>query len=263
MASFSSEIRGTITNVTTKGFAFADTSRGNVFIPAHVHLALGKPQKGKKAYFRVKQGDKGLVALEPPPRSTVVWNEWQVGETQVFIPDTRPWSDHTVSFACFECGSSIVEGNDIYRIKQASLWTKDISAVNRSLLKLGAKFYNKYKQTTTQAVLCSGCSKSVGAIYVEPYHDADEDTPFPCLKLYVTGERDGMIYNDLVIDSASRQSAMDAISKLELLHPHADGGGSAAKGPNVRTTQRTFDSKKKEEERMSKIAGRFAQASLY
>ena len=260
MASLISEITGTITNVTTKGFAFADTSRGNVFIPAHVHLALGKPQKRETVSFRVKQGDKGLVALEPPPRSDVAWSEWQIGINQVYIPDTKPWSDHTeISFACFKCGNSVIEGSDIYRIKQAAVWTKDISAVQNETLKLGKKFHNRYKDTTSQAVHCSGCDKSVGAIYMEEYHLADDDTPFPCLKLYVTGERDGMIYNDLVVESSSRQSAVEAISSLDALHSYADGDG-----PNVRTTQRTFDAKKKaEEDRISEMAGRFAQTGLY
>ncbi len=114
----------TITNVHQKAFAFAKTSHGeNVFIPARVHEAIGKPQKGASVKLKVKEGERGLIALMPPLRSERQWKEWQIGPTQVPIPDTVPGSEHyTISFACFKCGATIVDGHNIHRFKQATFY---------------------------------------------------------------------------------------------------------------------------------------------
>lgn len=126
MASLTSEITETIKNVTTKGYAFADTSRGNVFIPAHVHLALGKPQKRETVSFRVKQGDKGLVALEPPPRS----DEWQIGKTKC--------TSQTPNHGAITQFPSLV-------LSAVTVLSKGVTSTESSKLLFGPRIFQQYK----------------------------------------------------------------------------------------------------------------------
>ena len=260
--------RATVTKVVpAKGFAFATTIHGNVFIPPDVHAALGKLTKGAVIDIQVKKGNRGLIALKPRPRTKVLWEEWQIGQNQVSVPDTRPGSEHTVSFACFECGSSIIRGPEIYNIKQAAIWTRDVAAVNRTL-KLGEHFFNEFKKTMSQAAHCINCNKSIGAIYLKPYHLADEK-PFPCLKLNLTSGNDGSIYNDLVISAESRESAELAISKLVSMFPDTSGSTSShlASAESsvrlVRTTRHTFELKEllNDHKKRYEAAERRAQAA--
>jgi hypothetical protein len=178
----------------------------------------------------------------PPPRSLVQWDDWQVGPTQVPIPDTCPGSEHDgISFACFKCGASIVEGHQIHKVKQAAIWTWDASSIGRTI-KLGDQFYNEYKKVLTQAVCCMMCNKSVGAIYRERYYLAEEGTPFPCVKLYlskekIAGDGNDEIHNDLVLRSESRFDAGLAVSRLVRVQ-------GAEEGVQMRTTKHTFELKK-------------------
>jgi cold shock CspA family protein len=263
-----SPTRATVTKVvSSKGFAFATTGHGDVFIPPEVHVHLGKPMKGTEVNIHVKRGNRGLIALKPRPRTKVPWKEWQIGQNQISVPDTRPGSEHTVSFACFECGSIIITGPEIYNIKQSAIWTRDVGVVNRTL-KLGEHFFNKFKKTMSQAALCTNCNKSIGAIYLKPYHLADEK-PFPCLKLNLTSGYDGSVYNDLVLSAESRESAELAISKLASIFPdtcssEASPLGSAESSIRlIRTTRHTFELKEllNDHKKKYEAAERRAQAA--
>jgi hypothetical protein len=221
----------TITNVVhQKAYAFAKTSRGEgVFIPARVHEALGKPQKGDRVKLKVKKSDRGLQALMPPTRSEREWGDWQIGPTQVPLPDTVPGSNHhAISFACFKCGATIVNGHNIHRFKQATVWTRDASILGHTL-ETGKEFYNEWKKVSAHAVCCKKCKRSVGAIYTERYHKMEEGTPIPCIKLYLTQEQvdnhhgNDQVYNTLVLCSESREMAELHVSRL--VRVQGDEGG--------------------------------------
>jgi len=236
--------QGWIKNVNGKGFAFAETKNGNsVYIPAPVYQELGEPGRGSQVDLVVERGHKGYFAMMPPPRSSMSWGDWQIGQTQVPIPDTIPGSEHTISFACWKCGKVILEEYEIHRIKQGTVWSTDASMMG-SALKTGKQFYNEFKKIRVDDVRCTGCSTSLGQLFKESYHLAEEETLFPCVKLNITRElrkSGGILHNDLVLRARSRRDAKAAVAKLVQV-PGFNGK------IQMRTTKNTFELKQQVEQ---------------
>lgn len=228
-------VRGRIKKVHAKGFAFAQTSQGDVFIPPKTYEALGCPSKGSHVELTVKRGPKGLIAQEPITRSSVEWNaSWQVGAEAIKLPNTRALSKHTITFGCFQCGSEIVADEDVYKIQNSAIWTHALPAS----LKEGKAFFNRHKNVHAYSANCRKCNFSLGTIYPERYQDAEPEKLFPCAKLTYVRERrsDDALLHSLVVLAESEQAAEIAMSRLVLADDEVTMPTS-----NVRVTSHTWE----------------------
>jgi hypothetical protein len=223
--------RGYITRVHHKGFAFARTSEGDVFIPPKTHEALGCPSSGSQVELTVTRGPKGLVA-HVPVSSSMEWDTWQVGAGSIKLPNTAALSKHTITFGCFQCGSEILADDDVYKIKNAAIWTNDLP----SSLKEGKQFFNRQKNVHGYSAHCRKCNFNMGTIYREPYEDAAPELGFPCAKLTYVRERrsDDTLLHGLVVLAESKKEAEIALSRLVL----NDDGATKS---NVRVTSHTWE----------------------
>ena len=165
-----------IKHIHAKGFAFAQTERGtDIFIAPHVREALEISEVGQRVQLQFMRGEKGWVAIMPEKTSKVSWKEWQIGSSQVVIPDTKPGSPHTISFACWMCGTTLVEAAGIFKFKEGAIWTTtELSDV----LARGNTFENKWKRVDGVPLrgftaLCRKCGHNVGSIYPQRYDEAD------------------------------------------------------------------------------------------
>jgi cold shock CspA family protein len=227
---------GTVTRVHKKGFAFAQLPNGeDVFIPQNVHEALGHPERGTKVSFKARRTEKGLVAQISSVASLVRWGSWQIGATQVILRDTRPGSHHPVDFACFKCGTTVLQSDNIYKIKQGSIWTNHLM----SSISFGKSFHNPNKGVPGHCAHCTNCAFNIGSIYLERYKSAEAEKSFPCAKLTLLRERmaDDSLLSHVVLVSASRSEAELAVSRFILLADLPSSKGVV----QVRTTQRTFE----------------------
>lgn len=230
-----SSIRGRVKSVNVKGFAFAETVCGDVFISPPVYEALGRPGRGTVVELNITKGPKGLKAQSPPALSSVEWGDWQVGSNQVSLPSTKLGSAHPLSFACYQCGSEVLDASDISRVGKGSVWTRNLP----HSLKGGKMFFNKFKSVSAYNAHCVTCSYNLGSIYHERFSDAEDEQQFPCAKLTLIRERvaDDMLINCLVLQACSRAEAELAKSRLVKDSSVFDGGGKQV----PRTTARTFE----------------------
>ena len=110
----------------------------------------------------------------------------------------------------------------------------------------GNSFYNKWKSTHGFTAHCKSCDNIVGSGYPDKFEDDDLDRPCPAIKLYICREQQQTsdLYNNVVLQSGSREMANLAIGRLDTM----DGGYL---GP--RTTAATYDMAKKIEELQQKV----------
>ena len=233
----------TVKAVNARGFAFATTDDGrDVFLPGHVHAALGKPARGARVTVFVKMGDKGLFGSVPRSATEVSWAEWQTGEGQVRLPDTVPGSSHEgISLHCFRCGQCVVREKQIWKVKDTCIWTTQ--GVPASII-AGTRAYNEFKKTHVMGAQCAKCKYTVGSIYPEPFENVeDPHRKFPCAKLYSVRENKGTdaLYNSLVLGEAgASKSLVDAaISRLSTV---------SGRGVGVRVTREMYRQLKEIEE---------------
>ena len=53
-----------------------------------------------------------------------------------------------------------------------------------TVIKVGDKLYfNRIKKTNTQPAACRNCHMNLGAWYLKPYSDLEDEKEFPCAKL--------------------------------------------------------------------------------
>ena len=240
------DVKAQITRIHEKGFAFAETAKGvSIFIPPDVREALEISRHGQRVQLKVKRGEKGWAALMPPSTSSVSWEDWQVGEKQVVIPDTQPGSLHTISFACWRCGETLAEADEIFKFKEGTFWAHSELAHG---LKRGKPFENKWKLAAGVPVrgfsaLCGKCGHNVGSIYPERFDEAEPELSFPCVKLYHARERvaNDAIINSTVVVGDTRESAEYEISRLVRIHDTIGGAAASPARVQVRTTATTHD----------------------
>ncbi len=199
-----------------KGFAFASTEEGDVFIPAKVFKeGLKEPHVGENVKLKVKLGDRGLVACMPPVATAMHWASWQIGKDQLRLPDTFPGMPHDgIDLQCWKCGALVIEGSEIWKIKGQCAWTKNVPD---SITETEGSF-NKYKNTYAHTARCAKCSFILGSVYAEPFKDRDEDDsnrPFPYAKLYGIREQKGtdVVTNSFVL-AGSKDVVEAGISRL-------------------------------------------------
>ena len=206
---------GHISNVNLKGFAFAKTNQGDVFISPKVFEALGNPSSGTKVELKVKQGKKGLAAQMPRVDTSCNWRAWQVGELALKLPNTQPSSKHTISLGCFRCGEEIVAGAGIFQLRNATVWTAGLP----SSVVEGKAFFNKYKKTEGCSAHCRKCNFNMGSIYRARYEGADAQMMFPCARLTCMRERqrDDALLSGVVLLAESRAAAEIDVARLVLV----------------------------------------------
>ena len=253
-----------ITRAHPKGYAFGLTcdDQQQVFIPPPVYAEAGSPRKNATVLLELKWNpSKGnYIAQRRKIKALVNWQSWQVGSKQIRLPNTEPGTRHNLKFGCFQCGTQILSGRDIYRLKNGTLWTYDILPT----LKRGGKFYNKWKQVHAYNALCCKCNLNMGALYTERYHDAEPGQNFPCAKVTIVREKsgcvDGTLINSLVLLSASRHDAEMDIKQLTLFEDD-----ELASNHGLRVTSRTFEllkQKKEDELGMIRLQRALAAATL-
>ena len=237
-----------ITRAHPKGYAFGQTcdTRQQVFIPPSVYTAEGSPHKNATVQLKLKwnPGKNNYIAQERDIKASVDWKSWQVGSSQLRLPNTKPGTRHGLEFGCFRCGTKILSARDIYRLKNGTLWTYDILPT----LKQGKKFYNKWKQIHGYTALCCKCNLSLGALYTERYEDADPGQNFPAAKVTILREKSGCVngtlMNSLVLLADSRHHAEMAIKQLTL----DEDDDEIASNFGIRVTSRTFELLKQQKE---------------
>lgn len=162
--------------------------------------------------------------------------DWENFQLRTVFPNTEPGSSHTgLEFACFKCGTQILEEDDIFEIKRGAIWTHtipDTITYNKKGI------YNKWKKCTLHNAECQSCGFSVGSVYLQPYADCG-DKAFPCAKLtYQRESKNGCeLFNSMALTLASENERDDALERLVL---SSDQSGVTETG--VRLTARLFDS---------------------
>lgn len=213
------------------GFAFAQDvqSSEQVFISPKIVAMLNVAQKNGLDTVKavIEMGDKGSFVVYLPDSSQRAWGDWQVGSTQVKLPDTVVGSDHGgLDLLCVKCGTEIVSGIRIFKIHNGALWTNAPASSCGGHLVLGNKWRNEFKKSplTGDGVIvtdvnCS-CGNHVGAEFPE-YVDSDVGVsvgPFPRCKLTVMREnKSGLVFNQTVVKSISRDGAEAILEKLTLM----------------------------------------------
>lgn len=248
-----------VTKVHIKGFAFAD----DTFIPANVYQKIGKPTPGTTIDIEVVGSTRGstkYTAIVPKEKSNVRWENWQIGNDQIKIPNTFPGSDHDgLTFACFKCGEVVCEDSDIWKIKGSCLWTRSVGMVKK-----GKYFENKFKRTGGFEALCKSCDFIVGSIYPDAFvstteEDDDRNRPVPSAKLYITREQQKTfdLLNNLVLTGVeTRRAAERALADLSKTDGYIGPRVTAATYDLVRENERLLKEQKINEEHRKMLGER-------
>ena len=179
----------------------------SVFVPPPVFAALGTAKLNQELHIEVVKNAKGFEAKrasQKPLPERPSWGAWQIGDEQVFAPETEPGSTHTFDLACHECGTVVVPAARIERIKGGAVWTDSILSTT---VDSGTSFNNAYKQCRANVVNCHSCGRRIGALYLARYFDAPADQPFPCCKITIAFNPRGMTKNETVCVAATREDA--------------------------------------------------------
>lgn len=154
------------------------------------------------------------------------WSPWQLGENAIELPSTAGGSRHNgVKFACFRCGSDLVSSDQVYRFRNGAVWSNCLpsSVVKES----NSPIYNKFKKCNMFPVKCRQCNLNCGQLFPDRYEpdpeDADEDKPFPCVKLtYIwKSNKHDKLFNTTVIRSDTsvsneKEAVEDALLDMDI-----------------------------------------------
>ena len=130
--------------------------------------------------------ERNLHGKVPKPK----WSPWQSGKNAFILklPSTQAGSyHHGIVCACWQCGQQIVQGNQIFCIKNTCIWTLPI-LLDDHLYVDPNRDYNDIKKCSVQKVRCK-CKSIVGSYYEKAYDGCDETQQFPCYKLVTVWER--------------------------------------------------------------------------
>ena len=210
----------------SRQFAFLKPVQGGRDIFA-AHNFISQLPSGNGRQFRCE-------VVGPPQKRSVTrilksgqpsWKLWQAGQDPLSLPDTEPGSDHgELRFCCAACGTTIVEGHDIFKIKGGAIWTNSTNTMMLPLVDSGSDVWNKFKKVYLRDAYCK-CAlpnlkvENIGAYYAQEYEDKDasKEGPkkqFPCYKLnYGRKNRNGRIAK-LILDAPTRQAAVEQLSLL-------------------------------------------------
>ena len=242
----------------SRQFAFLKPVQGGRDIFA-AHNFISQLPSGNGRQFRCE-------VVGPPQKRSVTrilksgqpsWKLWQAGQDPLSLPDTQPGSDHgELRFCCAACGTTIVEGHDIFKIKGGAIWTNSTNTMMLPLVDSGSDVWNKFKKVHLRDAYCK-CAlpnlkvENIGAYYAQEYEDKDasKEGPkkqFPCYKLnYGRKNRNGRIAK-LILDAPTRQAAVEQLSLLSNVGADSHKSRINSKTPSTNSERDEAQAAKKE-----------------
>jgi hypothetical protein len=215
-----------------------DSEDRKFHFPALVVLRAGDTiAKGTKVTVQARPPDPGdkhsdtwRVIDIKNPNSDRRWSDWQrLGlvkmkcESKSFgLPDTKPREFVALVFGCSNCGTIVIEPDDIFKIKGGCIWTKGTPKQDTVEPYNPGSEWNRVKDTMVQFARCTCCHANVGSYYPDPYKSDKDGKTFPCYKLTFrrTVKEDSLyVAQHLVLCGAQS----DVVAELERLYAGGNG----------------------------------------